>query len=205
MKRLLVLVFLASCSPLKTSLYDDGYQLELTIHEIKTNLDDVRHGLNSFMAQMQVFDARIKHYEDVLAALKKQDVVRQQQKIDQLTQEFASLEKRWNGVEKRSEEISQLITHSKEMAAALSQCKSRLEELEKEILAGERKFEELAKVKGNLETLARSFGKVYKVRPGDSLEKIAKTHRTSVERIKKANAMEQDLIVVGQEIKIPSE
>ena len=45
---------------------------------------------------------------------------------------------------------------------------------------------------------------LYKVKPGDSLEKIARTHKISVEKIKKLNGLDQDLIVVGQELKIPA-
>ena len=43
----------------------------------------------------------------------------------------------------------------------------------------------------------------YKVKAGDSLEKIAKANNTTVDKIKKINSMQQDLIVIGQEIKIP--
>jgi LysM repeat protein len=81
--------------------------------------------------------------------------------------------------------------------------------LEQDILSQNRRFDELAKLKGNIETIAKSLGnesyKTYKVRPGDSLEKIARSHKVAVERIKKFNHLEKDLIGVGQELKIPND
>jgi LysM repeat protein len=198
-----LLLLLTGCSPLKTSPYDQGYQMELTLHEVKTNLDDIKHDMNSFTAQMQVFDARIRHYEDILAAVKQLDLGQQSQKLDQLTYNLGQLEKRWNGLEKskakESEELTHLITHAKETSLALGQCKGRIEELEQELA-------EVTKLKGNIEKLAKAVrgeAKTYKVRPGDTLEKIARLHQTTAEKIRKLNSLEQDLIVVGQELKLP--
>ena len=210
----LFLCFLgAGCSPLKSSPYGEGYQLELTLHEVKTNLEDVKHELHSFAAEMHVFDARIKHYEDILSSLKHQDLGKQQLKLEQLASDVQLLERKWTTGEKNrtteSDELRQLSSHTKQITAALGQCKNRIEELEKELTQGQRKFEELGKLKGNIESLAKvmreSDGKFYKVRSGDSLEKIAKFNKTTVDKIKKLNGMDQDLIVVGQEIKIPNE
>jgi peptidoglycan endopeptidase LytE len=50
-----------------------------------------------------------------------------------------------------------------------------------------------------------SHSLVYTVKSGDSLEKIARAHKTTVEKIKKYNQFDQDLIVVGQILKIPQD
>jgi len=72
---------------------------------------------------------------------------------------------------------------------ALGQFKDRIAELETELISGQRRFEEISKLKGNIENLTKSFrlgeNKIYKVRAGDSLEKIAKFNKTTVEKIKK--------------------
>jgi lipoprotein-anchoring transpeptidase ErfK/SrfK len=42
----------------------------------------------------------------------------------------------------------------------------------------------------------------YQVQPGDSLEKIARDHKTTVEMIRKSNGIEADAIFPGQKIKV---
>src|SRR5262249_2915969 len=105
--------------------------------------------------------------------------------------------------------MQQLASHANETTAALSQFKGRIQELEQEIFSQNRRFDELAKLKGSIEAIAKSFKtpfKIYKVRAGDSLEKIANANHTKVDLIMKLNDMKQrDLIVVDQELKIPLE
>ncbi|MES2273383.1 MAG: LysM peptidoglycan-binding domain-containing protein [Chlamydiota bacterium] len=206
---------LSACSPIRSSPHDEKHQMELTLHEVQTNLDDLRHDIHSYQTEIQILDGRIKYYENALTCLKQQDIEKQYVKIDQLSEQLHALEKKWNIFEnwqnEESGNLKQLLFHSKETTAALSQFKDRIQELEQDILLQNRRFEELAKLKGTIETLAkggRSSGdaaKIYKVRSGDSLEKIARFHKVPVERIKKLNGLDQDLIVIGQELKIPNE
>jgi chromosome segregation ATPase len=208
MKRIVfaILLSLSGCSPIKSSAHDEKHQLELTLHEVQTNLDDLRHDINCFQAELQILDGRMKHNEKALATIKSDDLEKQQAKIDQLNTLVQSFEKRWSSYDKSKErsalELNQLSCHANETTAALEQCKSRIEELEKELISNGRRFDELRKI----EAIAKEDRyKIYKVRPGDSLQKIAKAHKTAVEKIKKINGLEQDLIVVDQELKIPSE
>lgn len=205
------LLFLtASCSPLKSSPNDEKHQLELTLHEVQTNLDDLRHDINCFQTELQILDGRIKYYENTLSSLKHHDLEKQQAKIDQLIAQVQVLEKKWlsleNGQKDDLEQLQNLSAHANETTAALSQFRNRIDELEKDIFSQNRKFDEVAKLKGHIEILAKSFQskyKVYKVKAGDSLEKIARINQTSVEKIKELNELNQDLIVIGQELKVP--
>ena len=45
---------------------------------------------------------------------------------------------------------------------------------------------------------------LYVVKPGDNLTRIAKTHGTTVKALKAANSLENDRIVVGSKLKIPT-
>jgi LysM repeat protein len=195
------LLLLNSCSPLKSSPHDEKYQLELTLHEVQTNLDELKHEIHCFKTEFQIIDGRIKSYENAIANMKHQG-------IDQLTQQMQVLEKKWAALEKTasqdSKELTQLLTHANETTAALSQFKDRIQELEETILHQNRKFDDLSKLKGNIESLTLGY-KAYRVKSGDSLEKIARSHKIPVDKIKKANHLDQDLIVVGQELKIPNE
>lgn len=204
------LLSLTSCSPLRTSPHDEKHQWELKLHEVQTNLDDLKHDINCFQTEIQILEGRIKYYENALASLKQQDVEKQQAKIEQLVSDLHLLEKKWESFEKSQEasqgNLTRLASHANETTAALSQFKNRIQEIEQDILAQNRRFDEFAKVKGSIETLARSFQpsyKIYKVRQGDTLEKIASAYNTKVEKIKKLNHLDRDLIVVDQELKIP--
>jgi chromosome segregation ATPase len=175
-------------------------------------LDDLRHDINCFQTELQILDGRIKYYENTLSSLKQHDLEKQQAKIEQLTGQIQSLEKKWLTLEKNQTgeiaELETLSSHANETTAALAQFKNRINELEGEIHLQNRRFDEVAKLKGHIEYLAKGFQgefKLYRVKPGDSLEKIARTHKTAVEKIKKLNSLDQDLIVAGQELKIPIE
>jgi LysM repeat protein len=205
-----LLLIASSCSPLRSSPNDEKHQLELTLHEVKTSLDDLRHDINCFQTELQILDGRIKYYENTLASLKQHDLEKQQGKIDLLTQQLQILEKKWTSYEKiqqgDTKELHELSSHANETTAALTQFKDRIAELEQDLLSQDHRFNELSRLKGNIENLAKGLRgefKIYKVKPGDSLEKIARAHKTAVERIKKLNDLNHDLIVVGQELKIP--
>ncbi len=207
----LLFLTLVGCSPLKSSPHEEKVQLELTLHELKTNLDDQRHDLSCFQTELQILDGRIKYYENALSNLKQQELEKQQSKLDHLTKELQALEKKSSVIDGREEkaslELRQLSSHANETTAALSQFKERIHDLEQEIQSQNRRFEELSKLKVHFEGLVKHLHatneKTYKVRAGDSLEKIARMHKITVERLKKANSLEQDLIVVGQDLSIP--
>jgi LysM repeat protein len=44
---------------------------------------------------------------------------------------------------------------------------------------------------------------IYKVQPGDSLERIARAKKVSVQSLRDANQLNNDRIIVGQKLKIP--
>jgi len=123
-----------------------------------------------------------------------------------LEAKIASFEKKQ---ESSFSDIKVLSQHATETSASLTQYKSTINELEKNSIAQAQRLEEVKKLKQTLEAIASSL-KVdgaafisYKVKAGDSLEKIAKAHKTNVDYLKKINNLDQDLIVVGQELKVP--
>lgn len=200
----------ASCTPLKSSPNDEKHQLELTLHEVQTNLDDLRHDINCFQTELQILDGRIKYFENTLTSLKQHDLEKQQSIIDLLAVQIQNLEKKWASFEKNQKgelgELDTLSFHANETTAALSQFKDRIQELEKEIQLQNRRFDELAKLKDHIETLAKGVQgdfQLYRIKIGDSLEKIARAHKISVKKLKKINGLDRDLIIVGQELKIP--
>ena len=151
----------SGCSPLTSSAHDEKHQLELTVHEVQTNLDDLRYDIHCFQTELQILSGRIKHYENTLTAFKEQDFAKQCEKLQQLVLGLQTLEKKWASAETtrhtESEELLHLTSHAKETSAALTQFKTRIEELESDLAIGQRRFEELGKLKNNIEALGKAI------------------------------------------------
>ncbi len=205
--------FVYSCSPLKSSPKEEKHQMELTLHEVQTNLDDMRHDLNCYQTELQILDGKIKNQENSLTSLKQQNLERLQNKTETILKQINTLEQKLTSNEKKhthaNSDITQLSSHANETTAALSQYKDRMNELERAIYSQNKKLDEVAKLKTTLEAIAKSMKEnsndalSYKVKAGDSLEKIARSNKVSVDSLKKINNLDNDLIVVGQELKIP--
>jgi LysM repeat protein len=198
---------------MKSSPKEEKHQLELTLHELQTNLDDLRHDINCFHTEMQIVDGKVKHQEDATQNLKQQHLEKLQLKVENLTKLFSEIENKVNLFETKSHSLSSnfsnLSNHANETTLALTQHKDKINELEKIILKQNARLEDIAKVKTTLEDIVKTIKSnssnylIYKVRPKDSLEKIAKTNNVTVDSIKHLNDLENDLIVVGQKLKIP--
>ena len=208
-----VCFLMVSCSPIKSTSKDERLQLELTLHEVQTNLDDLRQDLNSFKTDLQIVDSKIGNQENQLEGVKQKQTTQTLAMIDTLSDRIKELEaKMAEGVKSRQAEISdieKLSFHAKETNASLVQYKEKLIELESKVIAQNKRFDEVKKLKETLDAVALSLKLSnegffsYKVKAGDSLEKIAKINNLSVEQLKKINNLDQDLIMIGQELKIP--
>lgn len=127
----------------------------------------------------------------------------------------------------KSHDFEALLKQLKELEPTVqkegdSQLKKRISMLEENLIALKAQTEEnYEKLRVNLLALAKALGiedktqkpsvssvpqgdyRVYTVRPGDTLEKIAKRHGTSVGAIKEENDLKSDKIIVGRKLKIP--
>jgi LysM repeat protein len=123
-----------------------------------------------------------------------------------------------------------LKTHSNETVAILNQYKQKIGEMEKSIELQNQDIEHLQAamrslmeaMQGSSPNSAKNFSsslktsqvkneaadlsnadRTYKVKSGDSLEKIARCHQTTIQAIKDANGLITDRIVVGKTLIIP--
>ena len=64
---------------------------------------------------------------------------------------------------------------------------------------------ELGRIKKSIKEIREESNEIafYRVKAGDSIEKIARLFGTTPEQIKKINQLHNDLILVGQEIRVP--
>lgn len=187
---------------------------ELNLEELRIELADVKHALNSTQVELSILEDRVKSQDSALFAVKNQGNKAPQS--NQLTEQIHALEKKISSIEKIQEKVlsdlRQLSSHANTTAGVLSQYKNKINELEKDIAAQNQKFDEFSKLKSTLSSISKlmkqnAFGedllKSYKVMTGDSLEKIARQHGTTVETLKKINRLDSDRIMAGQELRLP--
>jgi LysM repeat protein len=203
-------ILLTSCSGLN-SPREERHKTEITLHKIRTEVEDLKHDLNTSDIELHILEGKFIDQEETLALLKQQLLESQSSKLDELQQLILTYNKKIGSLEKKQDEIvsdlRQLGSHANETTTALSQYKDKICEMEKAILFQNKKFEELIKIKKNLEALSLDSSHTslhsYIIKEGDSLQKIAKNHSVSVEDLKKLNHLKDDLIFSGQSIFVP--
>jgi LysM repeat protein len=209
--------FLASCILLSfssctswNSAREETHKTEITLHKIRTEVEDLKHDLNTSDIELHILEGKLLDQEEQLHALKEQLVDEQNNKLQELQHAILTFNKKITLLEKKQEElngdIKHLVTHANDTTTALSQYKEKIYEIEKHVLSQNKKFEEVAKVKKTLEAFSSDQKNeiiTYVIREGDSLQKISKQFSISIEELKKINHLKDDLIFSGQTLHIP--
>jgi len=200
-----------SCSPLKSSPKDEKHQMELTIHEMQTGIDDLRHNYNCYETELQILESKIKNQENSISSFKSSFIESQKNKLEKALSDLSTIEKRIFILENKlnafEKDFGQLKYHANESSSAFKKKKKKIVELEKQVLNQNKKFKDIIELKSTIKSLAQAFFnyKTYTVKRGDSLERIAKKFNINIQKLKKINQLEDDLIVIGQELKIPNQ
>lgn len=202
------------CSPVKSTSEDERHQAELTLHEVQTNVDDFNHDLNCYKTEFQILESKLENQATAFEKLKEKTQREYQAKIENLLVRLKEVENRNAKSEGQLKEtllaMKDLTRHADETTLALNQYRSRINDMEKTLIAQNIQLEEIKKMKGTLEEMAALLKSedgttaLHRVRSGESLEKIAKKYNVSINSLKKINRLDEDLIMIGQELKIPS-
>ncbi len=182
--------------------------MELSLHKVRTEVEDIKHDLNTYEIEHHVIEGKLIDQEQTIASLKHQVAELKSGKLDASVQELQNLEKKIHQISKKQDKIvtdlRQLSSHANDTTTALAQYKDKIAQFEKAIQGQNLQLSEIQKIKDGITKLAEAeSGKFYVVKAGDSLEKIARDHHTSVEKIKQVNRMTSDLIVVDQQLSLP--
>jgi len=200
------LIFLVGCASLSSSR-GDKHQMELNMHKMRTEVEDLKHDLNTCEIEYHVLEGKLVDQEQILTSVKRQLEELKSTSLDSFLCKLQAIEKDLRQFAKKQDkivtDIRQLSTHANDTTTALSQYKDKVTQFEKIITAQNQQISEVAKLKESIAKLVQLELKTYTVRSGDSLEKIAREHGTSVEELKKLNHMASDLIVVDQTLTLP--
>jgi len=185
---LMCTLLLVGCTSSFTALR--GSQ-DSVVNDLRMEIADLKHALHGTEVEVKLLEERMESTEGAAATLSSNESTDLKRKI-------ALLEK---NIDRLSAEIRSLTNFSTQTSAALSVYRqqissidSKLDEISKLRLA----LSQLSKASPRIETLS------YQVKPGDSLEKIARKFQISVEQLKRENNLSSDKIVIGQELAIPS-
>lgn len=204
---LLPLLSLTACGSLSSSK-GEKHQMELSLHKVRTEVEEIKHDLNTYEIEHHVLEGKLIDQEQTIAALKQQVSELKSGKLDSFVDEVQKLEKKLQQVSKKQDkivsDIRQLSSHANDTTTALAQYKEKIAQFEKAIHGQNLQLQEVNKIREGIQKLSQvGLTKTYRVKSGDTLEKIARDHGTSAEKIKVANGMTTDLIVVDQELILP--
>ncbi len=173
-----------------------GYA-DADLDELRLEIDDLKQALHVARVDFSLLEEKTRRQEWALSQQSKNT-------------EVSALDKRISSLEKTLEKITSDL---RTINTAVSQASGQLQEFHTHLSSQDERLNEVGKLKGTLASIAKAVsdrptadgGKTYKVKAGDSLEKIAKTHQMSVKVLRELNHLTLDKILVGQELKVSHE
>lgn len=202
--------------------YDYAAEANTALKEMRDTIDDMRHEANNRDSEMRVLDEKFSTHQAALDSLRQQFQDGIQANKESVKDAIANLEAKISSLEIASKglvaDLKQLKTHANDSGSVLEQVEARFAKIEKMVEVQNKNLT-------NLETAMSSMmdaiqiketpkervsskavamkGITYKVKSGDSLEKIAKAHGTTIKILKELNNLSSDKIIVGQSLEIP--
>ncbi|HEY5235485.1 MAG TPA: LysM peptidoglycan-binding domain-containing protein [Rhabdochlamydiaceae bacterium] len=194
MNKKVVLLFLCTpllwgCTSALTALRGNN---DHVYEEMKTEIADLRHSLHGTEVELKLLEEKFESREMDIAS-PKGDVASLQRKI-------ALLEKT---IDKMNGDLKSLMSYANQTTTSLSHYRDQIQEID-------RKLGEVSKLRSTLSQMSKTYTapetateNTYRVKSGDSLEKIARKFQTTADALKKSNQLTSDKIVIGQELTIP--
>jgi LysM repeat protein len=159
--------------------------------EMRTEIADLRHALHGTEMEVKLLEERLENQDAKKSSAGHEDTVSLQRKV-------TALEKT---IDKMSNDLKSLMAYANQTTSSLAQYRDHIQEID-------RKINEVAKLRSALTTISKTYssseGQTYRVKSGDSLEKVARKFNVSVEALKKDNRLSSDKIVIGQDLTIPN-
>jgi LysM repeat protein len=170
---------------------------QVLLEEMRQEVADVKHSLKSTQVSVQILEEKFQDQDQSLSTLKYQ-ATQKNPKSEQLSFEMNNLEQRVEYLEKLRDKIDQAL--------------QKIQECEHELAHQKLYLEDVGQLKSTLTSISHAMHqnkspsiKKHRVKPGETLEKIAKQYRTTVFALKKINHLTDDRILIGSDIEIPHE
>jgi LysM repeat protein len=195
------------------------YKTEVAMHRLRSDIEEIKHDIQTHQMELSVLEGKSQSNEEALLKMRKEGLNSDPGKMEKYQAHLTQIGQKILLIEKKQEELTRhlqgISLQGTEVQKALTQYKDKICEIERNLSLHNQTLSEMVKVKDHLKTLSelaitqgivdldgRHF-QPYRVKGGDTLEKIAKEHRTSAEVLRKMNHMHNDLILAGQDLLVP--
>lgn len=206
-----------------SGLSNSGARSFDALQETKDTVSNLRYQVSNHEQEIREFDEKLKNLDSIIESLRDQLNTASKVQKEQLKESAEASQEKITALDSGQKgvvaDLRQFKTHANETAAALAQYKQKLVDLEKVI---EQQNQNIAHLQAAMRSLMEALGKggggtsstassissassgnTYCVKPGDSLEKIARLHQTTTQVLKDLNGLKSDKIVVGKELFLP--
>jgi LysM repeat protein len=181
--------------------------MEFSVQKLKNEIEDLKQEMKAHQIEVGILEGKIMNHEEDLGYLQAQDLPGKTggRFLDSSTlmeKKILEIERTLELIVKRFDRIE---IESREIAKSYGIYKQRFQDYEKFLQSQNESMQELAKTKRSFKEKSEDLleTSAYRVRAGDSIEKIARQFGTTPEQLKKINQLHNDLILVGQEIRVP--
>lgn len=184
------------------------------IKQLHDNVNELRYHLTAQEDELRQIGEKFNNTESTLEDMQRRFQEQSKGHAEQLRSSKAGLETKLGDLELVTKglvlDVNQIKNRVNESSTILQQYKQQLASFEKAIEEQNRNIENMhAAIKSLMQALQGNEGEtslfdVYTVKSGDSLEKIAHAHSTSVKALKELNNLPTDRIKIGQKLKIPT-
>lgn len=189
---------------------------QAVLEDVREDVDYVKHEQGNVGSELRRLEGKLSSQETILDSLRREvnDSLNANRQV--LSKRLSEFEDRVGLMEKVQADlvgdIRDLKTSANNVAESLAQAKKRINDFEKSI---DHQQNDIQNLEGAVRALmaivqndsrsraAQIAGRSYRVKAGDTLDKIARAHHTSTEALKKANNLKSDLIVIDQELVLP--
>lgn len=185
------------------SLYELQRSVQNMSHSISNQDAELAHLKQKILNQESTLDSMHTEVSALIKAAKEAQkstgvqvdtkLKSMEKNIDKLVSDLKQFKKHANESGDSFAEIQKKLTHQQEISSLQAQ---QIKELESAL----RNIASALQTKTGVE---KSAAGEYRVKAGDSLEKIAKEHSTTIEAIRRENNLTKDTIYPGQKLQIP--
>lgn len=190
---------------------------EIAPNTLEKQVRNTQYRLESQESEIGYLKERIASFETVLETTHQEVTRLVSQAKDAIKNSSKTVDTKVDVVEKNIEKIAQdLKTFKKqanELATNISTIQKNLKEKEeiaslqaqqiKDLEQAMRLLTSALQTKTASSSNGKAYQKSYEVKPGDTLDKIAKELDTTVAKIKAENALQKDIIYPGQKLQVP--
>ncbi|MBM3192637.1 MAG: hypothetical protein FJZ59_00190 [Chlamydiae bacterium] len=139
----------ASCTSTSMQPKSEKYQMEITLHKTRADLEEAKHDLHTLKMEISILEGKMVNHEDKLSSMKKETFDTHQTKLENYSTQLQEIDRKINLLESKQKEffsqLEKLSYLTNEMSKALAQGKEKMNDLERSVASQSKFVGEFAK------------------------------------------------------------